>query len=89
MPVEELEEWLPLASDLISSMTDPAMARVCRERFWELISSGEMDVSRAGFCVAWWTTRGGKDMVMHGRSSKSTEPLMSGGLPEEDRIRIT
>ncbi|KAI9702464.1 MAG: hypothetical protein M1836_000944 [Candelina mexicana] len=82
MPIEELEEWLPLASDLISSMTDQGMARLCRERLWEVMSSGEMDVSRAGFCVAWWSTRGGRDMVIHGRSSKSTEPHVSGGFPE-------
>ncbi|KAI9723367.1 MAG: hypothetical protein M1812_001251 [Candelaria pacifica] len=85
LPVEELEEWLPLASDLITLRTDQSEAQSCRERFWEVISSGEMDVSRAGFCVAWWSTRGGRDMVMHGRSPESTEPLLSGGLSQDGR----
>lgn len=80
LTIGELEEWLPLAAHLINLMTGNAMAQICRERFWMAMSSGEMDVSKAGFCVAWWSTRGGREMVAYGRSSKSTNELVSGGL---------
>ena len=82
LPSRSLEEWLPLAAELLNMIADPAMRKVCKARFWEVLESGEMDVDRATVCVAWWTTRGGRDMLLYGRRNVETEkgPFMSGGL---------
>ena len=45
---------------------DSGMREHCIERFWEALSSGEMDVERAYYCVTWWSTKGGREMVLFG-----------------------
>lgn len=64
--VDDLEEWLPLTARLINAIQDPEMRNACVERFWDALSSGEMDVERAHFCVTWWSTRGGRELVLFG-----------------------
>lgn len=44
----------------------PLTAHGCRERLWEVLSGGEMDVERSQLCVAWWSTRGGREMTLYG-----------------------
>lgn len=46
---------------------------------WEALSSGEMDVDRANYCVTWWTTLGGREMVLFGQD-EMPGPYMSGAL---------
>jgi hypothetical protein len=91
LPSPSLEEWLPLAADLLNMIANPGMREVCKARFWEVLESGEMDVDRAAVCVAWWTTRGGRDMLIYGRRNAEIEkwPFMSGGLSvREDASRL-
>ena len=33
---------------------------------WEMMSDGEIDVSRASLCVMWWGTKGGKKSILNG-----------------------
>lgn len=87
---EALEEWLPLAAKLTNAIADKDMKKVCQERFWDTLSNGEMDVERANFCVTWWSTRGGREMVLFGEEEGRGEGgggesvqipySMSGGL---------
>ena len=91
LPPRSLEEWLPLAAELLNLIADHGMREVCKARFWEVLESGEMDVDRAAVCVAWWTTRGGRDMLLYGRRNVDIEngPFMSGGLGiREDASRL-
>lgn len=83
LPLPLLEEWLPLSADLLNSIEDRGMREVGKRRFWEVLESGEMDVERSGVSVAWWTTRGGREMVLYGHESMQAQdagPFMSGGL---------
>ena len=81
-----LEEWLPIVAELTNVVQDPAMAKACKVRFWEVLSSGEMDVERAALSVAWWGTRGGRELVLNGHVSGSDGPFMHGGLADESRL---
>jgi hypothetical protein len=61
------------------------MRHVCVDRFWEALSGGEMDVDRAHCCVTWWSTRGGRELVLFGAESGADEgneggPFMSGAV---------
>lgn len=78
LPLGLLEEWLPLSANLLNAIEDPGMREYCKARFWELLESGEMDVDRSSICVAWWGSRGGREMVLFGRRDEG--PFMSGGL---------
>ncbi|KAL1955092.1 hypothetical protein VTO42DRAFT_9026 [Malbranchea cinnamomea] len=88
--IDVLDEWLPITAKLINMISDKAMRKVCVERFWDALSSGEMDVERANFCVMWWSTRGGREMVLFGEEQDQDqkshelqqEPYMSGALVE-------
>ncbi|GFF28787.1 peroxisomal membrane protein PEX17 [Aspergillus udagawae] len=71
--VEDLEEWLPLTANLIHTIRTPEMRGVCIERFWEALSSGEMDVERAHCCVTWWSTRGGRELVLFGNTAPDAD----------------
>lgn len=81
-----LEEWLPLTAKLVHVAHDSNMRKACQERFWEVLSVGELDVDRAALCVGWWSTRGGREMVLFGkeRNERGYErgPYMSGGVAE-------
>jgi hypothetical protein len=82
-----LEEWLPLTAELVAQILDSAMRQRCQERFWESLSSGEMDVERAAVSVAWWTTQGGREMVLFGDEPPAEdEYLMSGALLQESKL---
>lgn len=83
--VEDLEEWLPLTAQLINTIRESEMRTSCVERFWEALSSGEMDVERACYCVAWWSTKGGRELVLFGNEPGAAEsdphgPYMSGAV---------
>ncbi|KAF4634216.1 hypothetical protein G7Y89_g3882 [Cudoniella acicularis] len=79
LPLHMLEEWLPLAADLLNAVSNRGMRGYCRGRFWEVMESGEMDVERSAVCVAWWGTRSGRERVLFGDESQRG-PFMSGGL---------
>lgn len=66
LPIDELEEWLPIIAELTNKMDPPTMRQLCTERFWEVLSSGEMDVDRSALCVSWWTTKGGRHVLLRG-----------------------
>ena len=75
-----LDEWLPLCAHALNAVHDREMREVVKQRFWEVLVSGEMDAERSGVAVGWWTTRGGREVVLFGREE---EVLMSGALPVE------
>lgn len=83
--VEDLEEWLPITARLINTVGGSEMRTACVDRFWEALSNGEMDVERAHYCVTWWSTKGGRELVLFGDGSESVEsdaqgPYMSGAV---------
>lgn len=87
LPVLTLEEWLPIISDLVHTSADPAQLSTCQTRFWEVLSSGEMDVERAALCVAWWNSRGGRESLMYNEiSDESDQYMVSGALPMDSKL---
>jgi hypothetical protein len=80
LPIALLEEWMPLCAELLSQIDDSAMRETVKARYWEVLVGGEMDPERSGSAVAWWGTRGGRDMVLFGREMEQ-ENMMSGALP--------
>ena len=81
----DLEDWLPVVAGSLDSIQSEPMLHTCRQRFWEVLSSGEMDVERAAVCVAWWTTGGGRDIVLFG-ADQAAGPFMSGALTEVSKL---
>jgi hypothetical protein len=88
LPLNILEAWLPLTADLLNVIEDGSMREHCKARFWEVLESGEMDVERSAVCVAWWSTKGGRDRVLFGREIDKEGVFMSGGLIERDGCRL-
>jgi len=84
LPIPLLEEWMPLCAELLNQINDDTMREAVKARYWEVLVSGEMDPERSGSAVAWWGTRGGRDMVLFGREMEQENlKLMSGTLPPE------
>jgi len=73
-----LEEWLPLAAEAVHCVPDLQMREICKQRFWEVLISGEMDPERSQVAVTWWGTRGGREAVMLGPQAQ--EEMVSGAL---------
>jgi len=82
LPVTLLEDWLFLTAEALQTLTDTVQRSECQGRLWEVLSSGEMDVERAALCVAWWTSRGGKELVLYGQDAME----MSGALTAESKL---
>ncbi|KAI9679605.1 MAG: hypothetical protein M1829_001567 [Trizodia sp. TS-e1964] len=73
LPLDALEEWLALAARLISSVSDTNMADTCKQKFWQAISSGDMDIQRAEISAVWWSTKGGKEILLGNRPNGQTD----------------
>ena len=86
LPLDQLEDWLPLVAESLNFISDPLQLHSCRQRFWQTLSNGEMDVGRASLCLNWWGSRGGRDAVMNGASANDEGPFMSGALIENGRL---
>lgn len=86
LPHDQLEDWLPVVAESISMTKDANQSHICQQRFWDVLSNGEMDVDRAALCVAWWNTRGGRDMVLFGGDDQAEGPYMSGALQENSKM---
>lgn len=86
LPIDQLEDWLPIVAESLNMIKDADQIHTCRQRFWDVLSNGEMDVDRAALSVAWWITRGGRDMVLFGRNNQFEEPFMSGALEEASKL---
>ena len=87
LSIPDLNEWLPLTAELLNHVSNPQMRQMCRDRFWEALNGGEMDIERAALCVAWWTTRGGREFVFSGDNPfDDHEPLMSDALVQEGKL---
>jgi hypothetical protein len=87
LPLNILEEWLPLAADILNVIEHSTMREHCKTRFWEVLESGEMDVERSAVCVAWWSTRGGRARVLFGNQVSEGGQFMSGALGAGTRER--
>ncbi|PIA94127.1 hypothetical protein CB0940_08796 [Cercospora beticola] len=80
IPLDLLDEWLPITADMIHDIQDMKMREHCKNHFWHiLVSSGELDPERSRVCHAWWSTSGGKEWVLYGRDEAA---IMSGGLDD-------
>lgn len=86
LPIDQLEDWLPVVAESLKMIKDVDQLDKCRQRFWDVLSTGEMDVGRAALCVTWWGTRGGRDMVLFGRDQQIEGPFMSGALGEASKL---
>ncbi|KAF1961714.1 hypothetical protein CC80DRAFT_401317 [Byssothecium circinans] len=87
LPIPLLEEWLPLCADLLNMIDDDIMREAVKQRYWEVLVSGEMDPERSSCAVAWWGTRGGRESVLYGRESGFGDKMMSGALPPGEPLR--
>ena len=85
LPVIDLEDWLPIVARSLEIIQSDAMLQACRQRFWEVLSSDELDVERAEVCVAWWNTGGGRDLVLFG-SKVTSGSLMNGPVNEASKL---
>ncbi len=75
----QLFEWLPLVAEAVNCISDQAMRAKCTQEMWNVMEAGEMDVDRSAACVAWWTTRGGRQQLLHGQRREDLT-TMSGAL---------
>jgi hypothetical protein len=85
LPIPLLEEWMPLCAELLNQINDDGMRETVKARYWEVLVSGEMDAERSKVAVMWWTTRGGRELVLFGREGLDEMSMMSGALPVEER----
>jgi hypothetical protein len=89
LPLDLLEEWLPISADLLHKIADQTMREECKKRLWDILISGEMDPDRSQICVTWWSNRGGREFVLYGPEpavggASDDGPYMSGALQKAE-----
>ena len=82
LPLPAVDEWLTLTAGAVNAVADPVLREPARRRLWDILVSGELDVERAALGVAWWGTRGGRELVLQQQNLHEL-PLMSGAIAEE------
>ncbi|KAH8673586.1 peroxisomal membrane protein Pex17 [Xylariales sp. PMI_506] len=93
LPLPLVEEWLARAAEAMSGIRDATMREVVRKRYWDVLVSGEMDVERAAIGVAWWGTKGGREMVLLNAPRAAIDGaedslMMSGALGNKGESRL-
>lgn len=78
LPLPLVEEWLGITAQAMNEIEDPRLKVSVKKRFWDILVNGEMDVERSTIGVAWWGTKGGRELVLFGGAPEP--PLMSGAL---------
>lgn len=87
LPLPIVEDWMSVAAGALHEISDPMLRDVAKQRFWEILGSGEMDVERAAIGVAWWGTKGGRELVLFGpRRVQVEDMLMSGALVDDSGL---
>lgn len=82
LSLDLLDEWLPIAADMVNMIDDSTMREHCKEHFWLTLIDGAMDPERSRVCHSWWSSAGGHDHVLYGRGpAELVLPEMSGALP--------
>ncbi|KAK5989959.1 Peroxisomal biogenesis factor 8-like protein [Cladobotryum mycophilum] len=84
LPLPLVEEWLTITAQTLNNITDQRLRAPVKQRFWDILVNGEMDVERAAIGVAWWGTQGGRELVLFG--GKHDPAMMSGALVSDERI---
>ncbi|KAH8176283.1 peroxin 8 [Sarocladium implicatum] len=84
LPLPLLEEWLTIAAETLNLITDPRLRQPVKNRFVDVLVSGELDVERAAIGVAWWGTQGGRELVAN--SGVSQPAVMSGALGGDETV---
>ena len=80
-----VEDWMTIVAMSLHEIPDLALREATKQRFWEILGSGEMDVERGAIGVAWWGTKGGRELVLFGpaQSQEQAAFLMSGAIVDE------
>lgn len=79
-----LEEWMEMAARVLHEISDAMLQEAVKYRFWEILGSGEMDVERAAVGVAWWGTKGGRELVLFGPNQGNPQELVMSGAIVDD-----
>ncbi|KAI0010184.1 hypothetical protein F4779DRAFT_326281 [Xylariaceae sp. FL0662B] len=85
-PLPAMDEWLARAAEAANAIAGADHSRmrdVARRRFCDVLAGPEMDVERAARGVAWWGSRGGRELLLFGRYPPDDGFLMSGALVSE------
>ena len=75
---------LEIAPLLIS---DPSLREPVKRRLWDVLVSGELDVDRAAIGVAWWGTKGGRELVLFG-AAQDTKPARPTAASRRDSFKV-
>jgi hypothetical protein len=83
LPLPLVDEWLTITAQALNAIADSRLRETVKKRFWDILVSGEMDVERAAIGVAWWGTKGGRELVLYGGAPEI--PMMSGALSSDEK----
>ena len=86
LPLGDVRDWLQFVAESLPVIVDGDQRLLCQARIWEVLSSGELDLDHSAICVRWWTTEGGKEMVLGSPRGCAEPAMMSGALVEDSRL---
>ncbi|KOS19383.1 Peroxisomal biogenesis factor 8 [Escovopsis weberi] len=69
LPLPLMSEWLTTTAKTLNKITETKLRAPVKQRFWDILVNGEMDVERAAMGVSWWGTHGGRELVLYGGGS--------------------
>ena len=87
IPSNLLVDWLPVAASMLNCIADMWMREHCKDHFWQVLVGGELDPERSRVCQAWWSTGGGREMVLYGHDVYDEE-IMSGAILDEQTSKL-
>ncbi|KAI9166650.1 Peroxisomal biogenesis factor-like protein [Paramyrothecium foliicola] len=86
LPLPLVEEWFTIAAQQLNKIEDPVLKEPVKRRFLDILVNGDLDVERAAIGVAWWGTKGGRELVLSGGVA---EPIvMSGAIMNEEPMML-
>ncbi|PKS10247.1 hypothetical protein jhhlp_001997 [Lomentospora prolificans] len=81
-----MDDWFTITAETMAGIADPELRLPVRNRFWEMLESGELDVGRSSLAVSWWHARGGRDLMLRSAGPPQAPAyVMSGALAATEK----
>ena len=86
LPLHQLGEILPMVAPSINAVKDFDQAELCRQRYWDVLSNGEMDIARSNLCINWLGTQNGENLSSRQRSMDEPVKVINNIAQEDSRL---
>ncbi|CAI4217916.1 unnamed protein product [Parascedosporium putredinis] len=83
-----MDDWLTLTAETVAQIADRELRLPVRNRLWEVLESGELDVGRSSLALSWWYSRGGRELMLRAAGPPQAPAYVMSGALAADTTKV-